>query len=64
MQGAVKQAGSGGNIIIDVTKQTGATKELLETTIKRLNGSAKEAVNYRVVGNGYEITGALTPKKG
>lgn len=60
---AIKQAGSGGNIIIDVTKQQGATKELLENTIIRLKGKAKDSYNYRVVGQGFEITGTVEKKK-
>jgi len=63
VQDAIKQAGDGGNIIIDVTGQNGATKELLQETITRLQGNAKQTTNYRIVGVGFELNGIITPKK-
>lgn len=62
IQRAMTQAGDGGNIIIDVTKQNGATKELLQSTIERLSGDAKMTTNYRIVGTGFELTGEIKQK--
>jgi RHS repeat-associated protein len=56
---AVIQAGEGGNIVIDVTKQRGATKELLQNTIERLQKTVKNTTNYRIVGENFELSGTI-----
>lgn len=63
MQDAISQVGDGGSIVIDVSRQVGATKELMLNTIERLKGNAKQTTNYRVVGKGFELTGSITQKK-
>ena len=63
IEAAAKQAGAGGNVIIDVTNQTGATKEFLLNVIERVKGNAKENFGYRVIGQGFELNGSIEKKK-
>jgi RHS repeat-associated protein len=49
-----RSKGQGGSIIIDVTNQQGASREVVERALKRYWKQNKSVNDVRVIGNGYE----------
>jgi RHS repeat-associated protein len=52
-----KGLGQSSNVIVDVSKQAGATREVMEQVLERVMGNNKDKkLNFRVIGDGFDFS--------